>query len=278
MRAMLLLPGLMILVALVTEGWAGLPPPPPDDSATDADILAELVKVKKIQRNMKRLFTGQIEDLEKQVKSLEDNETDSLQAMQSQFQTLISQFESKIASVAASGSGSGGGSSYVRWGRKTCPDGASQVYAGVVGGKHYAHAGGATNALCLTKEPEYDNTTKPVYYGYLYGAEYEYIGDNHDHDVPCSVCVAPKATTIMVPARITCPEGWTAQYSGHLVSEYYGRAATEYLCLDGSPEVEVGGEPNKNGFLLYLVLTKCGSLPCPPYKDNLVTTCVVCSK
>ncbi|XP_070182324.1 short-chain collagen C4-like [Littorina saxatilis] len=277
MRATLLLPSLMILVVLVTAGWAGQPSPPADDSLTDAEILEELVTVKRIQRNMKRLYAAQIKDLEKKVKSLEDNETDSQQAMQSQFQTLLSQLESKVNSVSASGSG--GGSSYVRWGRTICPDGASQVYSGIVGGKHYGHAGGATNALCLTREPEYDNTTKPVYYGFVYGAEYERISDAlHDQDIPCSVCRAPQATTIMVPARITCPKGWTVQYSGHLVSEYYGRAGTEYLCLDGSPEVEEGGEANKDGFLLYLVLTKCGSLPCPPYKDNAVTTCVVCSK
>ena len=153
------------------------------------------------------------------------------------------------------------------------------VATGVVGGSWYDHTGAAANHLCLTRTPEFDNVPVPVYYAILYGAEYEYMSGHQDHDLPCSVCRAPQSTTIMVPATLTCPPGWTTQYTGHLVAgRYTHKAATEYVCLDGSPEHADGGHESKNGNLFYYTITRCGSLPCPPYVDNKVVLCAVCSK
>ena len=132
--------------------------------------------------------------------------------------------------------------------------------------------------MCLTTEPEYDDVPKPSYQSFVYGTEYEYIGSHHDENVPCSVCRAPQSTTIMVPGTLTCPENWTPQYTGHLVAGYFNHvSATEYLCLDASPEDLDGGEKDDNGKLLYYTVTKCGSLHCPPYIADKVVTCVVCS-
>ena len=150
---------------------------------------------------------------------------------------------------------------------------------GVAGGSWFAHTGAAANRLCLTMTPELDNETKTQYTGYLYGMEYQAISGHHDQDVPCSVCRAPQSTTIMVPATRTCPPGWTTQYGGILVSGYYQHsAASEYLCLDGEPEDMSNGQANKDGSTIYYTLTRCGSLPCPPYSNDQVVTCVVCSK
>ncbi|XP_070176843.1 uncharacterized protein [Littorina saxatilis] len=170
------------------------------------------------------------------------------------------------------------GSSFVRWGRKTCPNNTTLVYTGVAGGKLHNEKGSGTNTLCLTRTPQFDNTAKPPYYGYLYGAEYESIPGHHDHDVPCSVCLAPQSTTIMVPATLTCPPGWTPHYTGHLVSQYQNNYATEYVCLDGNPEDDSSGARDDNGLGFFYVVTVCGSLPCPPYINDKVVTCVVCSK
>ena len=83
----------------------------------------------------------------------------------------------------------------------------------------------------------------------------------------------------MVPATRTCPSGWTAQYTGYLAAGYYGNtAASEYLCLDGEKEDVFSGNLDQNGNLISYVVTKCGSLPCPPYINDRVATCVVCSK
>jgi hypothetical protein len=150
---------------------------------------------------------------------------------------------------------------------------------GIAGGKLYSHTGTATNRLCLTRSPEFDGTPVPGTVGYLYGGEYQDIGNHHDHDVPCSVCLAPQSVTTMFPATLTCPHGWTKQYSGKLVSERHNHAsASEFVCLDGEPENDDSGEADTHGNLFYLVATVCGSLPCPPYVNNKIVTCVVCSK
>ena len=150
---------------------------------------------------------------------------------------------------------------------------------GVAGGSLYTDTGAAANHLCLTETPELDNEPIPRYYSTLYGAEYEHIGSHHNHDVLCSVCRAPQSTTIMVPATHTCPPGWTTQYTGHLVAGYYNhKAATEYVCLDGTPEDAVGGHQDQNGNLFFYTVTRCGSLPCPPFVNNKVALCAVCSK
>jgi hypothetical protein len=44
---------------------------------------------------------------------------------------------------------------------------------------------------------------------------------------------------------------------------------TSYICVDSSPEFVPGGKDDKNGNLLYATGTKCGSLTCPPYTDNM---------
>ncbi|KAL8580549.1 hypothetical protein ACOMHN_057992 [Nucella lapillus] len=173
---------------------------------------------------------------------------------------------------------SAAGSTFIRWGRTVCPDNTSTVYSGVVGGSWYEHTGGASNYLCLVMEPQLDNTTVVSSVNYLYGAEYEGIVGHHNQDVVCCVCWAPLATTLMIPATLTCPLGWTTQYRGHLASGHYGhKGRTEYVCLDEVRENRDGGQKSENGALFYYVIAQCGSLPCPPYVDNGVVTCVVCS-
>ncbi|KAK7094977.1 fibrinogen- and Ig-binding protein-like [Littorina saxatilis] len=170
------------------------------------------------------------------------------------------------------------GSTFIRWGRKSCPTNTTLVYAGVAGGKQHHHKGSGTNRLCLTRTPQFDNTAKPSHYGFLYGAEYEKIPGHHDHDVPCSVCLVPQSTTIMVPATLTCPPGWTPHYTGHLASQRNVHYGGEYVCLDGSPEDDSSVLKDDDGLLFFHTVTVCGSLPCPPYINDKVVTCVVCSK
>ena len=150
-------------------------------------------------------------------------------------------------------------------------------WTGLAGGKFHTEKGSGTNRLCLTRRPQFDSVSAGVY-GHIYGAEYQGIGNHEDYEVPCSVCRVPQSTTIMVPATHTCPPGWTTQYTGHLVSQYKDYYATEYVCLDGSPEDESSSKTSENGLLFYYVIARCGSLPCPPYIGGKVVTCVVCSK
>jgi len=99
---------------------------------------------------------------------------------------------------------------------------------------------------------------------------------------PCALCyVGGRSTVAMIPARTHCPDGWTVEYAGYLVSAYTGplrsSISSSYICWDEAPEVAVGGTP-QNQALIYPVEVHCGSLPCQVYRDRRELTCVVCSK
>lgn len=97
--------------------------------------------------------------------------------------------------------------------------------------------------------------------------------------MPCVVCrVRTATTTVMIPGRKSCYSGWNIEYTGLLASGYQNYSPSSYICVDIHPEFIPSGQDNKNGHLFYVVGYKCGSLPCPPYHDNRVAYCVVCSK
>ncbi|KAK7095079.1 uncharacterized protein [Littorina saxatilis] len=254
--------------------------------AVVAHLVSELSSVKVKQHNLESELQSTKSELQSTKSELQSTKSElqstkselqstklELQTAKGEFQTSQAKIETKVEKLKK-----GKGSSFVRWGRKICPNYTTLVYTGVAGGKHYDQKGSGTNTLCLTRTPQFDNTAKPSYYGNLYGAEYQYIPGHKNTDVPCSMCLAPQSTTIMVPATLTCPPGWTPHYTGHLVSQYKNYYATEYVCLDGSPEDDSSGVRNDNGLLFHYVMTRCGSLPCPPYINDKVVTCVVCSK
>ena len=183
----------------------------------------------------------------------------------------------------------GGGATYVRWGRTTCPDvpGTELVYKGRVAGSHYTHSGGGSNYQCITMEPaNFDFGPGTVDASLLYGTEYEMWGNIpksnlklHDHDVPCVVCyVTIRTALLMIPGKYTCPKNWTREYYGYLMAAHYKHHRSTFECVDASPEVVVGGHGNHNGALFYHVEPRCGSLPCPPYDQQKEMTCAVCSR
>ena len=182
---------------------------------------------------------------------------------------------------------------YTRWGRTTCPGNNSDaVYSGYAGGSSHVHTGAAASMLCLPKDPDWDvgkySDTKNDQAGLLYDTEYQEEGrsdlpfgrSHYQHDVPCVVCnVRGRSSTIMVPGKTRCHAGWTFEYSGYLMSGRYSHAAaTDYYCVDRQPEDVPGSIANKNGYLLYFVEARCGSLLCPPYADGREFSCVVCTK
>ncbi|XP_035683356.1 uncharacterized protein LOC118420619 [Branchiostoma floridae] len=183
-----------------------------------------------------------------------------------------------------------GGSVYIRWGRTTCPTdaGTSLLYGGIAAGTYYTHRGGGSNYVCLPKDPEWGVFTDGNQgTAYMNGAEYQlHLGNNpyqgaslHDHDVPCAVChVASRGSKLMIPARLSCPSGWTREYKGYLMTERHSHYRSEFVCMDGEPETRPGGYRNTEGALFYPVEANCLSLPCPNYVQGRELTCVVCTK
>ena len=165
---------------------------------------------------------------------------------------------------------------------------AELVYSGRVGGPHYQNTGGGSNPQCLPLDP---NFLTPISgnqgpRAYMYGAEYETHTDSNSHvhgvdelDVPCAVChVSNRTAVYMVPAKYTCPSGWTREYYGYLMAEYYSHHRSQYTCVDTEFKAVAGSTTNHNGFLFYFVEGRCGALPCPPYDANKELSCAVCTK
>jgi len=145
------------------------------------------------------------------------------------------------------------------------------------------YAGAGTNYLCLPKNPEWASAQSPRWYNHVHGAEYQTHDSRWnvltDHDVPCAVCRASRATALMILAKQTCPSGWILEYYGFLMSEGYNHASSkEFVCMDGSPKTLTGTYVDRNGALFYFQQAACVSLPCDPYKEGRELTCVVCTK
>jgi len=54
-------------------------------------------------------------------------------------------------------------------------------------------------------------------------------------------------------------------------------AQKDYACVDINAEPLDNTPGDKDGALFYLMVTKCGSLRCPPYTNNADVRCVVCT-
>ena len=182
-----------------------------------------------------------------------------------------------------------GGTVYVRWGHNQCPSTAQPVYSGRAGGSHFSHPGSGSNPQCLPLDPNFlRSISGNQYRALMYGAEYESHTDSNSHvhgrqntDVPCAVChVSDRTAVYMVPAKYTCPTGWTREYYGYLMAEQHvgGHHRSQFTCVDNAFKSVTGSSANKGGLLFYFVEGRCGSLPCPPYDNTKELSCAVCTK
>ena len=144
------------------------------------------------------------------------------------------------------------------------------------------------NYLCLPKDPEFpDDVQAGLQTGaYIWGVEYEtwnsqrFFYSMKNHDAPCAVCeVQGRNQVLMIPAKKTCPTGWTLEYEGILASDHYQhKHGAEFVCVSGGIEASHSGNTNEDGGTLNVVEARCGSLPCPPYTEGYELSCVVCTK
>ena len=180
-----------------------------------------------------------------------------------------------------------GGTVYVRWGHDECPTTAQLVYSGRVGGPHYQNSGGGSNPQCLPLDPNFlPEISGTQSRAFMYGAEYEthtdsnsHIHGHHNTDVPCAVChVSNRTAVYMVPAKYTCPSGWTREYYGYLMAENHAHQRSQFTCMDTVLKPVDESSADHNGFLFYFVEGRCGSLPCPPYDSTKELSCAVCTK
>ena len=184
----------------------------------------------------------------------------------------------------------GGGTTYIRWGRTTCPtgQGTELVYSGRAGATRYDHKGGAANYLCMPDDPDHSLFQFGVQTerNYIAGVEYYYdsllpLSSSNNHNAPCALCYMPnRCVSVMIPAKTVCPANWTLEYVGYLMSNYFDyNGRTEYVCVDANPEsvlgLNLGSDPRA---YFTLVEPYCNGFPCPPYVVGRELTCVVCTR
>ena len=169
---------------------------------------------------------------------------------------------------------------YVRWGHDQCPSTAQLVYSGRAGGPHYQHSGGGSNPQCLPLDPNFLTPISGIQYrALMYGAEYQTYNSKHQTDPPCAVChVSNRTAVYMVPAKYTCPTGWTREYYGYLMAERNIHHRSQFTCVDIAFKSVAGSSADRNGVLFYFVEGRCGTLPCPPYDETREFSCAVCTK
>ena len=184
----------------------------------------------------------------------------------------------------------GGGTTYIRWGRTTCPtgQGTELVYSGRAGATRSNHKGGAANYLCMPDDPDHSLFQSGVQTArsYVAGVEYWYdaitpsLSSINYHNVPCTLCyVATRSVSVMIPAKTVCPTNWTLEYIGYLMSEQYNVHPTMYECVDKDPESIPGLNSSGNGGAYFEpVEPYCGGLSCSPYDDEKELTCAVCTR
>ena len=117
------------------------------------------------------------------------------------------------------------GVTYIVWGRKECPEGET-LYSGVIGGNYVRHSAGSSNQVCLPDIPSYGQYTHGVQQvGRMFGARYHtssysHLSYAHGKIVKCAACYNDKSSTsIMIPASVSCPNGWTQEYYGYLMTQ-----------------------------------------------------------
>ncbi len=164
-------------------------------------------------------------------------------------------------------------------------EGTALVYSGRAGGSHHRDEnGGGANHLCMPPDPNYNLTLESgerAVGAYLFGVQYQspLVGESADGNVPCAVCLAATRTTmLMVPAKTICPDGWTMEYNGYLMTErtHSVHRRSIYECVDSGQET-LGTTAVNAGGLLTHVEARCGNIECPPYVAENELTCAVCT-
>ena len=168
----------------------------------------------------------------------------------------------------------------------------SWCLAGRIGASHPKSPGGGSTHLCLPSDPEYSKRDKGKneYRADIYGVKYKDVEEVfsitktnqkklNNYVVPCAVCfVRTRGVQLMLPAKNTCPFGWTKEYHGYLMTQNRKLRRTDFICVDIDAEKIDNSNDDSESPTLDFTEGKCGSLPCPLYREDWELSCAVCTR
>ena len=129
------------------------------EEASKSDMKERMIRVEEAISSVKTKLTDMKEDLtdNRQYSTSKFHElrvetNGNLDAANSKYHELRQSYEDLTKTFGKRNEKTG--TTFVRWGRKTCPAGTDSVYTGYAGGSHYSDKGAAVSMLCLPMNPE----------------------------------------------------------------------------------------------------------------------------
>ena len=115
---------------------------------------------------------------------------------------------------------------------------------------------------------------------YVHGAEYEStVVGTDDQNAVCAVCLAStREIVLMIPAKTSCPSGWTEEYEGYLMTAHRTNHRSTFECVDKYFEPVPASQGQSFAAAFFHVEADCTGLQCQPYDAQKELTCVVCTK
>lgn len=200
----------------------------------------------------------------------------------------------------------------MRWGHANCPEteGTRLLYTGRAAGSPHYQQGGMSDYLCLPNQPEYPETDyrRHAHHQHSFvdqrssmdqpdadsfvdqrssvaGAVYmtfegEPLGISRGGIIPCAIChTSPRSALLVIPARLSCPDSWTREYSGYLLSSSGQVGESSTVCVDVESESVYDNRDHVVGRarLCHMEAEDHG-LECPPFNPEMELTCAVCTK
>lgn len=139
------------------------------------------------------------------------------------------------------------GSTYIRWGRLSCPQMSSLVYSGYISGpisSRYSTSG--TDLQCIPKDYDHitgsphdmnDQITPNSTNTILATATFDHREnkDLRNREIACALCLIHKSSQIMIPNGKHCPSDWIKEYDGWLMTSSGSKrdkALSSHICID----------------------------------------------
>ena len=181
-----------------------------------------------------------------------------------------------------------GGIVFARWGSTSCPDtdGTEDIYSGRAAGSPHNQRGGTSQFFCLPDKPEYEDRERErpaLQHSAVVGTKYMTFEDEPLEEVggervPCVICHTTRRRSLLViPARFACPETWTREYDGYMLSgAVHNHGPSSTVCVDGRAEWVCDNGTDTDGAKMYHMEAEYDEGL--PIFEEMELPCVVCTK
>ena len=162
---------------------------------------------------------------------------------------------------------------YIHWGLSTCPSNAEVLFSG------FAAVGRERRGslLCIPSTPNLPSQLGSIPEEHVtFIAPVRFIDtDNDEMILPCTLCFITTRATVIVLPGITCPNGFSEQYRGDLITDLNN--GSQYICVNSSLTQRIQWQPNTNPLSTTEVDCPSGVEACNAYTPGQQLSCVVCT-